>query len=201
MAFQHQPGTAMQCLSIPIKLAKEVGIDSEGREVMKCGFKIGGGIDQDFTRSPQGYTDNRFGDGAARSGVTLLPPNMAEVAAPEFALSLFPSPRVCRLVPFSLAAAALRISPSPLCASRTTASLRRVPCCVGSPNKTCFHRTRVQTPRPLRRERLASESPTSCAEGEGCDEEAGGIVSVSSDAALTQLAAVSLTFSVEASAL
>ncbi|KAL3206956.1 hypothetical protein MRX96_039787 [Rhipicephalus microplus] len=35
MAFQHQPGTAMQCLSIPIKLAKE-----------------------DFTRSPQGYTDN-----------------------------------------------------------------------------------------------------------------------------------------------
>ncbi|KAH6940845.1 hypothetical protein HPB50_009036 [Hyalomma asiaticum] len=43
---------------IPIKLAKEVGIDSEGREVMKCGFKIGGGIDQDFTRSPQGYTDN-----------------------------------------------------------------------------------------------------------------------------------------------
>ncbi|XP_077549998.1 tax1-binding protein 3 homolog [Haemaphysalis longicornis] len=58
MAFQHQPGTAMQCLSIPIKLAKEVGIDSEGREVMKCGFKIGGGIDQDFTRSPQGYTDN-----------------------------------------------------------------------------------------------------------------------------------------------
>lgn len=45
-------------LQIPIKLAKEVGIDSEGREVMKCGFKIGGGIDQDFTRSPQGYTDN-----------------------------------------------------------------------------------------------------------------------------------------------
>lgn len=25
---------------------------------MKCGFKIGGGIDQDFKRSPQGYTDN-----------------------------------------------------------------------------------------------------------------------------------------------
>lgn len=25
---------------------------------MKCGFKIGGGIDQDFTKSPQGYTDN-----------------------------------------------------------------------------------------------------------------------------------------------
>lgn len=25
---------------------------------MKCGFKIGGGIDQDYTKSPQGYTDN-----------------------------------------------------------------------------------------------------------------------------------------------
>lgn len=23
----------------------------------RCGFKIGGGIDQDFTKSPQGYTD------------------------------------------------------------------------------------------------------------------------------------------------
>lgn len=25
---------------------------------MRCGFKIGGGIDQDFNKSPQGYTDN-----------------------------------------------------------------------------------------------------------------------------------------------
>ena len=25
---------------------------------MKCGFKIGGGIDQDYKKSPQGYTDN-----------------------------------------------------------------------------------------------------------------------------------------------
>lgn len=24
---------------------------------MKCGFKIGGGIDQDFRKSPQGYAD------------------------------------------------------------------------------------------------------------------------------------------------
>lgn len=24
---------------------------------MKCGFKIGGGIDQDFRKSPQGYSD------------------------------------------------------------------------------------------------------------------------------------------------
>lgn len=25
---------------------------------MRCGFKIGGGIDQDYHKSPQGYTDN-----------------------------------------------------------------------------------------------------------------------------------------------
>ena len=27
-------------------------------QVLKCGFRIGGGIDQDFMKSPQGYTDN-----------------------------------------------------------------------------------------------------------------------------------------------
>lgn len=80
MAFQHQAGTAMECLSvsqtffpkyvylflsihnsypqIPITLHKETEIDANGEEVMKCGFKIGGGIDQDFKKSPQGYTDN-----------------------------------------------------------------------------------------------------------------------------------------------
>ena len=25
---------------------------------MKCGFKIGGGIDQDYRKSPQGFSDN-----------------------------------------------------------------------------------------------------------------------------------------------
>ena len=25
---------------------------------MKCGFKIGGGIDQNYMKSPQGYSDN-----------------------------------------------------------------------------------------------------------------------------------------------
>ncbi|ODN02092.1 hypothetical protein Ocin01_04583 [Orchesella cincta] len=57
-AFQHTAGTAMECLSIPITLQKEPGMDSEGREVLRCGFKIGGGIDQDHTRSPYGYTDS-----------------------------------------------------------------------------------------------------------------------------------------------
>lgn len=40
-------------LQIPITLHKECDGD-----VMRCGFKIGGGIDQDFHKSPQGYTDN-----------------------------------------------------------------------------------------------------------------------------------------------
>ncbi|CAL4111971.1 unnamed protein product, partial [Meganyctiphanes norvegica] len=57
-AFQHEPGVAMECLSIPITLEKEAGMDQQGRQVMKCGFKIGGGIDQDYMKSPQGYTDN-----------------------------------------------------------------------------------------------------------------------------------------------
>lgn len=43
---------------IPITLHKDKDYDEEGREVLKCGFKIGGGIDQDFKKSPQGYTDN-----------------------------------------------------------------------------------------------------------------------------------------------
>lgn len=46
----------MVLLQIPITLHKEVDC-SEGREVLKCGFKIGGGIDQDYKKSPQGYTD------------------------------------------------------------------------------------------------------------------------------------------------
>ncbi|KOB66149.1 putative tax interaction protein tip1 [Operophtera brumata] len=32
MAFQHQAGTAMECLSIPITLQKEAGVDPDGRE-------------------------------------------------------------------------------------------------------------------------------------------------------------------------
>lgn len=44
-------------LQIPITLHKEKDYNEEGREVLKCGFKIGGGIDQDYKKSPQGYTD------------------------------------------------------------------------------------------------------------------------------------------------
>lgn len=44
-------------IQIPITLHKEKDYDQEGREILKCGFKIGGGIDQDYKKSPQGYTD------------------------------------------------------------------------------------------------------------------------------------------------
>ena len=82
-SFHHEAGTAIECLSvsaflslcckafnfylpvsfsqIPITLKKEPEIDSNGQEVLKCGFKIGGGIDQDYQKSPQGYTDNVSG--------------------------------------------------------------------------------------------------------------------------------------------
>ncbi len=43
---------------IPITMTKESGVDADGREVLLCGFKIGGGIDQDYRKSPQGYSDN-----------------------------------------------------------------------------------------------------------------------------------------------
>ena len=35
-----------------------MAVDFDGQKVMKCGFKIGGGIDQDYRQSPHGYTDN-----------------------------------------------------------------------------------------------------------------------------------------------
>lgn len=48
----------MFTFQIPLILTKEKGLDDNGMEVLKCGFKIGGGIDQDYKRSPQGYADN-----------------------------------------------------------------------------------------------------------------------------------------------
>ena len=45
-------------LQIPITLKKEEVVDNSGYAVKKCGFKIGGGIDQNYMKSPQGYSDN-----------------------------------------------------------------------------------------------------------------------------------------------
>ena len=43
---------------IPITLTKEASLDVNGEVIYRCGFKIGGGIDQDFKKSPQGYSDS-----------------------------------------------------------------------------------------------------------------------------------------------
>lgn len=63
MLYKTQPHYFMVLIipisfQIPITLHKDKEYDEEGREVLKCGFKIGGGIDQDFRKSPQGYSDN-----------------------------------------------------------------------------------------------------------------------------------------------
>ena len=50
---------------IPLVLEKEPEHDEhgnpyvgqDGKQKFKCGFRIGGGIDQDNTKSPQGYPD------------------------------------------------------------------------------------------------------------------------------------------------
>ncbi|XP_074642058.1 tax1-binding protein 3 homolog [Tubulanus polymorphus] len=66
----HTAGQPLECLSIPIVLNKEVDRDDQGNLIYepdgkggkqvryRCGFKIGGGIDQDYTKSPHGYKDN-----------------------------------------------------------------------------------------------------------------------------------------------
>ena len=57
-AFHLPPGAVFSCLSIPIRLVKQSATAPDGTTVLKCGFRIGGGIDQDFRLSPQGFTDN-----------------------------------------------------------------------------------------------------------------------------------------------
>ncbi|KAI6214955.1 PDZ domain-containing protein [Aphelenchoides besseyi] len=49
------PGTAFECLSIGIEVVKEQVVDVNGQLAYRVGFRIGGGIDQDVTKSP--YTD------------------------------------------------------------------------------------------------------------------------------------------------
>lgn len=58
-------GEPLECFSIPIVLEKEQDFDQQGNPLIdpdgkpryRCGFKIGGGIDQDPSQSPQGYPD------------------------------------------------------------------------------------------------------------------------------------------------
>jgi hypothetical protein len=59
---------SFKILKISIQIEKEVIIDSNGEPVVsqegkteyRSGFKVGGGIDQDHTKSPQQYKDNVY---------------------------------------------------------------------------------------------------------------------------------------------
>ncbi|XP_064605472.1 tax1-binding protein 3 homolog [Liolophura sinensis] len=61
----HTAGDPLECFSIPIVLHKEPQRDEQGQPILGpdgkpkcvCGFRIGGGIDQDNSKSPQGYPD------------------------------------------------------------------------------------------------------------------------------------------------
>ncbi|KAK3599833.1 hypothetical protein CHS0354_022401 [Potamilus streckersoni] len=65
MMAGHTAGDPLECFSIPIVLHKDPDRSEQGNPVLgpdgkpryRCGFRIGGGIDQDNTKSPQGYPD------------------------------------------------------------------------------------------------------------------------------------------------
>ncbi|XP_033736958.1 tax1-binding protein 3 homolog [Pecten maximus] len=80
----HKAGDPLECYSIPLVLNKDPDLDDEGNPVIgqdgnprhRCGFKIGGGIDQDNTKCPYGYPDKGIyvtyiheGGPAARCGL------------------------------------------------------------------------------------------------------------------------------------
>lgn len=68
--------------------------DAEGKEVLKCGFKIGGGIDQNYKKSPQGYTDN-VGDDKCTLSLELFVSNCAFLLLLLFLPTFVHVPGVC----------------------------------------------------------------------------------------------------------
>lgn len=56
-AYGHEAGRPLECLSIAVELRKESAVDEQGQPVLRVGFKIGGGIDQDPSRAPFVYPD------------------------------------------------------------------------------------------------------------------------------------------------
>ncbi|EFO28465.1 hypothetical protein LOAG_00009 [Loa loa] len=57
-AYGHVAGLPIECLSIAVELHKEQFVDENGQEVLRVGFKIGGGIDQDPSRAHYPYPDS-----------------------------------------------------------------------------------------------------------------------------------------------
>uniref|UniRef100_A0A1I8EFQ0 PDZ domain-containing protein n=2 Tax=Wuchereria bancrofti TaxID=6293 RepID=A0A1I8EFQ0_WUCBA len=57
-AYGHIAGLPIECLSIAVELHKEEFVDENGQQVLRVGFKIGGGIDQDPSRAHYPYPDS-----------------------------------------------------------------------------------------------------------------------------------------------
>uniref|UniRef100_A0A0R3RFF2 PDZ domain-containing protein n=1 Tax=Elaeophora elaphi TaxID=1147741 RepID=A0A0R3RFF2_9BILA len=57
-AYGHVAGLPIECLSIAVELHKEQLVDENGQQVLRVGFKIGGGIDQDPSRAHYPYPDS-----------------------------------------------------------------------------------------------------------------------------------------------
>ncbi|KRY72819.1 N-terminal kinase-like protein, partial [Trichinella pseudospiralis] len=57
-AFGQPAGAAFRCVCIPVELVKQRSVDADGETQYRCGFRIGGGIDQDPAQSPAGYPDS-----------------------------------------------------------------------------------------------------------------------------------------------
>lgn len=57
-AYGHLPGEIIECLSIPIELHKQQVFDETGQPILRIGFRIGGGIDQDINQAPFKYPDS-----------------------------------------------------------------------------------------------------------------------------------------------
>ncbi|KAH7644705.1 pdz domain containing protein [Dermatophagoides farinae] len=59
MAFEHQPGAPIECLSLMICLEKDEVYNPETKQrFYYSGFSIGGGIDQDYRQSPHNFPDH-----------------------------------------------------------------------------------------------------------------------------------------------
>ncbi|KPM11516.1 PDZ domain containing protein 10 [Sarcoptes scabiei] len=59
MAFEHQPGAPIECLSLMIVIEKDKVFNPETNQIVYySGFSIGGGIDQDYRQSPHNFPDH-----------------------------------------------------------------------------------------------------------------------------------------------
>ncbi|VDP13247.1 unnamed protein product [Soboliphyme baturini] len=58
LAFHREAGKPFECPSIPVELRKRQVTGPSGEIQYRCGFRIGGGIDQDPSKSPYGYPDS-----------------------------------------------------------------------------------------------------------------------------------------------